>query len=384
MIRQSVWLTVLSGVAWLAASAYFAAASPPELTLIKPDVRVGVSNGGWKYDRYEDLPSLDANSRMTVADLQGPGVIRQIHITRHVPEQLTSRGVVLEIWFDDAEQPAVLSPLADFFGDGCNGQAMDFTSKFIECSPWNYNCYFPMPFRSRARVILRNDTANDIMNYSYVEFESLPEWTDQTGYFHATYGRKCFQLTKDSDEMFFEVQGTGHVVGRQFSIITDEPFFRGFNVVMEGNNEIDIDGKERVIDYLGTECSFGFCWGYRNTFAGLRCGIPLVENVKAGPDVPPDALSRLSVYRFHDQMPIRFKESLKWHINWRHEKYFAALPEWPKALERGGCWVDYATVHYWYQTTPGGFRQAPLQPVAERQRPMLRSASAPSAESGDG
>ncbi len=372
MIRQSIRLALLTSAICLTASARFAAAEPPELALIKPDIKVGVSNGGWKYDRYGDLPSLDAKSHMTVADLEGPGVIRQIHITRHVPEELASRGVVLEIWFDDADQPAVLSPLADFFGDGCNGQATDFTSKFIECSPWNYNCYFPMPFKNRARVILRNDTEKDIMNYTYVEYESLPEWTDQTGYFHATYARKCFQLTKDSDETFLELRGTGHVVGRQFSIITDEPLFRAYGFVMEGNNEIDIDGAPRVIDYLGTECSFGFCWGYRNTFAGLRCGMPLVENAKAGPDAPPDTLNRLSVYRFHDQMPIRFSKSLKWHINWQHETFFTARPEWPKAVKKGGCWVDYATVHYWYQTVPGGFQHAPLGPVPDRQKPILR------------
>ena len=77
-----------------------------------------LANSGWKYDRYSELPSLDAKTEMTVADLKGPGIIRHIHITRHVPEVLASRGVVLEVWFDDAELPAVLCPLADFFGDG--------------------------------------------------------------------------------------------------------------------------------------------------------------------------------------------------------------------------------------------------------------------------
>lgn len=372
-MKSAIVLRIVAfSLAWSVLQARSVEAQTPEIAVIRPNVRSGLSNGGWKYDRYKDLQSLDAHTRMTVADLEGPGLIRQIHVTRHVPEELASRGVVLEIWFDDANEPAVLSPLADFFGDGCNGQAMDFTSYFIECSPWNYNGYFPMPFQSRARVILRNDTDNDIMNYSYVEWETLPEWSDDLGYFHATYARKCFQLTKESDETFFEIQGTGHVLGRQFSIVTDEPLFRAYGFVMEGNNEIDIDGDQRRLDYLGTECSFGFCWGYRNPFAGLRCGITLIENAQGKPSEPPTGLNRLSVYRFHDQMPIRFNESLKWHINWRHERIFTARPEWDQAVEKGGCWVDYATVHYWYQTTPGGFRHAPLRSVPQRQRPMLR------------
>ena len=71
---------------------------------------------------------------------------------------MTSRGVVLEIYFDGAKTAAVICPLADFFGDGCGGESMYFSSKFIECAPWSYNCYFPMPFKESARVVLRNDT----------------------------------------------------------------------------------------------------------------------------------------------------------------------------------------------------------------------------------
>ncbi|HNQ87993.1 MAG TPA: DUF2961 domain-containing protein [Verrucomicrobiota bacterium] len=50
-----------------------------------------------------------------------PGIIRHIHTTRHHNPDLTARGIVLEITFDDASEPAVLCPLADFFGDGYNG-----------------------------------------------------------------------------------------------------------------------------------------------------------------------------------------------------------------------------------------------------------------------
>lgn len=334
-----------------------------DLATIKPDIRTGFSNAGWKYDRYKDLQSLDAHTRMTVADVKGPGIIRHIHMCRHNPKELAARGVVLEIWFDDAKQPAVTCPVADFFGDGCNGNGKHFSSKFIECAPWSYNCYFPMPFAKRARVILRNDTAKNIMDYSYVEWENLPEWNGKLGYFHATYQRKCFQLTKESDETFFEVQGTGHLLGRQYSVITDEPLFRKFSFVMEGNNEVDIDGQQRRLDYLGTEDSFTFSWGFQQTYAGLRTGMALVEH---------GDLNRLSIFRFHDHMPIRFNKSLRWHINWSHESFFTGNPKWAEAVARGGCRVDYATVYYWYQTVPGGFKHQPLRPPGERARVMLR------------
>jgi len=333
-----------------------------DLPRIKPGARTGFSNGGWSYDRYPELKPLAARSQITVADLKGPGIIRHIHTTRHFPKEIMTRGIVLEIWFDAAKEPAVLCPLGDFFGDGCNGKSKSFSSRLIECAPWSYNCYFPMPFAERARVILRNDTDKDAMNYSYVEWESLSAWEGDLGYFHASYRRKCFQLTKDSDETFFEVRGSGHLLGRQYSVVTDEPLFRGFNVVMEGNNEVDIDGEERRLDYLGTEDSFTFSWGFQETYTGLRSGMPLVE---------PGDVNRLSIYRFHDHMPIRFNKSLKWHIDWRYEKGFTGNPKWTEAAGAGGCRVDYAAVHYWYQSDPGGFSHEPLEGIPERQLSML-------------
>lgn len=331
----------------------------PDVARLRPDVRTGFSNGGWNYDRYTELERLDAGRRMLAADLQGPGIIRSIHTTRHHPRELMARGIVLEIWFDDAPTPAVHCPLADFFGDGCNGSVMDFTSNLIECAPWSYNCYIPMPFQERARVYLRNDTERDAMNYCYVEWEPLQHWDKAYGYFHATYRRDVFQLTKDTNHTFLELRGTGHLLGRQFSVVTNEPLFDEYGFVMEGNNEVDIDGRERAVDYLGTEDSFSFSWGFRSTFAGQRAGMTLV-------DVENPALQRLSIYRFHDHMPIRFSESLTWKINWTHETFFVANPTWPALVERDGCWVDYATVHYWYQDEPGGFEHTPLSPVPER------------------
>jgi hypothetical protein len=324
----------------------------------------GFANAGWKYDRYQDLPSLDAHARMIVADMQGPGIIRHIHTTRHHPPELTARGIVLEIYFDEAQEPAVVCPLADFFGDGCNGKSMYFSTPTIECAPWSYNCYFPMPFRERAKVVLRNDTDKNVMNYSYVEWEPLEKWTAQLGYFHATWRRRVFQLSKDTEVEFFRVQGAGHVLGRQFSVATDEPYFRDFGAVMEGNNEVDIDGRERALDYLGTEDSFTFSWGFQATFAGLRAGMPYVAT-----GLP----SMLSIYRFHDHQPIRFDRELTWSINWREERGFTSQPGWGPRVEAGGCWVHYDTVFYWYQDNPAGYQHEPLPPLEERQLALARS-----------
>jgi Protein of unknown function (DUF2961) len=358
IIALLVGMVVLVGAGWTKD------AEVPDFATLKPYVKTGFSNGGWNYDRYQELERLDAGKRMLAADLKGPGIIRSIHTTRHNPKEMMARGIVLEIWFDDAKTPAVQCPLADFFGDGCNGSGMDFTSNLIECAPWSYNCYIPMPFKKRARVYFRNDTKRNAMNYCYVEWEPLKRWKKEYGYFHATYRRDVFQIHKETNHTFLELEGTGQILGRQFSVITNEPFFNKYNTVMEGNNEIDIDGQERVVDYLGTEDSFTFSWGFNDTFAGLYAGMTLI-------DVDNPALQRLSIYRFHDYMPIRFKESLKWSINWSHEVAFTRNPAWHALVAKNGCWLDYAAVHYWYQDNPGGYKHAPMRPLEERSKTHL-------------
>jgi len=363
-LKSSLFATLVSFALISGADLSFGSEYVARLPFIMKDVKTGFSNGGWKYDRYTDLRSLDAHTSITVADIEGPGIITHIHTTRHIPPDVMPRGIVLEIYFDDAQEPAVHSPLADFFGDGCNGQSENFSSLLVECAPWSYNCYFPMPFKEGAKVVLRNDTDKNAMNYSYVEWETLPEWKPDMGYFHATYKRQVFQLTKHTDKTMFEVKGCGHIIGRQYSVSSNEQIFESFGFIMEGNNEIDIDGRERAVDYLGTEDSFTFSWGFREHFAGLRAGMPLVK-IDGGTNL-------LSIYRFHEHMPIRFNKELRWHINWQQEKGFAARPDWDLAVDDDGCWVDYATVYYWYQDKPGGFKHSPLRPVAERMKELSR------------
>ncbi len=69
MNRSLEWLGGTAGaMAWLLLAAPSAPADPPDMAVIRPDVETGFANAGWKYDRYEDLPSLDARKTMTVAE----------------------------------------------------------------------------------------------------------------------------------------------------------------------------------------------------------------------------------------------------------------------------------------------------------------------------
>lgn len=348
--------------------------------VIRKGCSSGMCNGGWAYDAYPGLETLGAGKTMTAARIEGPAVITCIHMTQHFvyvpadepcPEKwkaLGARGIILEIFFDGVEVPAVSVPLGDFFADGCGGRAAHFSTPFVEKAPEAYNCYIPMPFRKSAQVTLRNETDRDLYNYTFVEYEKLDQWPENAGYFHASWKRTAFQLNADTDRQFFHIDGCGHLIGRAWSICTAEPYFRDFHFIMEGNNEFRIDGEpEPRIDYLGTEDSFGFSWGFRNVFTSPNIGINHLD--RGTPNM-------LSIYRFLGTNAMRFSRSLDLRIDWTHEfrtwkpeAYAQFLAAIQNANETGGAYVDYAMTYYWYQETVG-FAHDPLPPLDKRLLPL--------------
>jgi hypothetical protein len=342
------------------------------------------SNGGWAYDAYPELKTLDAHTAITVADIKGPGVITCIHITQHklfrsisrpeeeVPLQaILARGIILEVYYNDSKQPSVKVPLADFFADGCCGQAGTFGTMFVEKTPGSYNCFIPMPFEKSARVVLINETEYNLSNYTFVEYEQFPEWDEKLGYFHAAWKRSSFQLNDTTNLLFFHIDGSGHFFGRSWSICTDEPFFDGFFWVMEANNEVYIDGEQKQrLDYLGTEDSFAFSYGFKEFYCGPYAGMNFIKK-----DLLAN-LNLLSIFRFMKDNAIRFNKSFDLRINWSQEHSFVKREGFLERIaERnkcGGAWIDYATTNYWYQKEIG-YSHEEMPPINERCKIILVS-----------
>jgi len=377
-----------------------------------PETTTGFSHTGWPMDADPTLPQLTAGGRVVVADIKGPAVITMLHATQLryygplpagpkevaaarrraidraaerrramaegqaqpprtmepalVPDEIKARGVIVEVYYDGVDVPAVRVPLADFFADGCNGRAVNFSTPFVEKAPDSYNSFIPMPFRKSAKVVLVNETDLDLGFYTYVEFEDLPAWDPALGYFHATWDRRFWQLDDGSNQLLFNVKGQGHLLGRHVSITTDEPIFSNFAYVMEGNNEIyiDVETKPRI-NYLGTEDAFGFSWGFPAIHTGDFHGINFKQ--KADP-------AMVSFYRFHGNQPVRFRDGLKLRINHSQEWAIQNIMldgVLPYMAADGRLWVDYALTHYWYQDQIG-FDHAPMPSLDDRSRLVLK------------
>ena len=349
-----------------------------ELARKRTGRRSGLANAGWAYDMLPELAPLDAGKTITLADLQGPGVVTSIHLLQHIArledslgfvlhaaltpaekEQETrrhaARGLILEVYYDHHSQPAVRCPIADFFADGCGGKAVNFTSPLVEKLPESHNCFFPMPYKEHILIQLRNETPFDLLDYCFVEYETLPAWQDDMLYFYATWSLDCLQLTPDTIHPLLEIQGDGHLIGQQFSILTQEPAFKGFFFIMEGNPCYYLD-EETVPSfiYTGMEDLFGFSWGFREEISGAYNGINYLEMEKD--------LHELSIYRFRPTSPLIFNRSLRLEINWQHEfslgKTNYQTPPRQRvyqANKKGGGWISLAATHYWYASHPDGY-----------------------------
>src|SRR5215831_12402189 len=94
-----------------------------------------------------------------LADLKGPGKVTYFYITDDSVGKWNP-GLVLKVYWDDATEPAICVPLADFFG-AVAGRAVDYESAMMQINHACFMCYLPMPFSKGARFVLGNDGDRD-------------------------------------------------------------------------------------------------------------------------------------------------------------------------------------------------------------------------------
>ena len=131
---------------------------------------------------------------VTLAEIEGIGIIQHIWIT--LPDHTEKgpyvlRDLVLRMYWDRETNPSVEVPLGDFF---CNGHAMrcKVNSLPIAVNPTGgMNSYFPMRFRSLAKITVENQHSADISGFFYqIIYSLLTKLSDKMPYFHAQWHRE--------------------------------------------------------------------------------------------------------------------------------------------------------------------------------------------------
>ncbi len=280
----------------------------------------------------------------TLAEIEGSGVIQHIWITAH---PRAYRDTILHFYWDDEADPSVEVPLGDFF---CNGHGLrtNVNSLMVAVNPsGGFNCYWPMPFRRRARVTIESQHPEPLGEFFYQISYALTEVPENAATFHAQWRRSMTTRETPEHVILDAIQGQGHYVG---TFLAWTQFSNGWWGEGEVKFYIDGDKDYPTICGTGTEDYFGGAWCFGDeTYSTPFLGYPLYRK-------EPGEVPRHGLYRWHIMDPIRFQRDLKVTIQalgWWPDKTFQPLTD------------DIASVGYWYQSEP----HAPfpdLPPVHER------------------
>lgn len=323
---------------------------------------------GGNRDFWAALPG----ETLRLAEIDGAGCIRHIWMTIGGDNETTlGQRLVLRMYWDGEAAPSVEAPVGDFFGMGF-GMFKDFVSAPLQMSPAGgrgMNCWFPMPFCESARIEITNEGQGEHHIYFYIDYEQFhsPEQlaavmgsvdVSEVGYFHAQWRRenptdgwmdpsrraelhadiwKVWQSdearnqTGEGNYTILAAVGRGHYVGCNLHI---DCFDRQVNDWYgEGDDMIFIDGDAApTIHGTGTEDYFCMAYCPRTEYSAPYHGLILYSGTEEWP-----WRGKNSMYRYHVEDPIHFRESIRVTIEHGHGNKLTN---------------DYSSTAYWYQTEP--------------------------------
>lgn len=257
--------------------------------------------------------------------LSGPRAITALEVKMDLPEPPKDRDVlrelILSIYWDGQAEPAVWSPLGDFFGTAPG--ANKYKSLPMGITEDGFYSYWYMPFEKDARIKLTN---NGDIKYEVtftITFARLERPIAELGRFHAKWHRDALLPQEPQrraiDWTILKTQGKGRYCGVMLHIWNPKGGWWG-----EGDEKFFVDGEKFPSTFgTGSEDYFGYAWGNTQTFGAPYHCQPINEN-NAG---------HISNGRWHIMDNVPFQKSFEAAI----EKYF---PNDRPTL--------YDCVAYWY------------------------------------
>lgn len=286
---------------------------------------------------------LAPGKELTLADISGPGKITYFYFTddgfahRTEGTGFMYPGLVLKVFWDDAQEPSVQVPLWSFFG-AFDRKTIDYQSVVMQINHYCYASYLPMPFAARARFVLVND-GDETYSRSVawgIDYEKSPAFASEASRLHAAWNRS--NPTRNGMHHMLDTTGTGQYVGNFLQANSTYEGWWG-----EGDTIFEVDGQ-KITHTPGTEDEYGSAWGFDHTYSYLYSGYLQMDEGKN------------RMYRWYVPNPVRFQKSLR--VDIQNQRYqHGQIPSQD----------DYTSVVFWYQE---GAHAAPaLLPYAERVAP---------------
>jgi len=259
----------------------------------------GKSNGGAKGSAFT---SLRAGETKTLLDVAGAGIIQRIWCTfeNQKPEML--RGLRLRMYWDGSAEPAVDVPVGDFFCMGVGRPVAFQSALFSNPEGRSFNCYIPMPFRTGAKVVLTNETKEDIsLLFFDVDFVQTKEAKKSDFlYFHSSFNHTNKLPLGTDINLLAKVHGKGRFLGVSFGVNTNPDYKQTWWGEGEVKMYIDGDSTNPTINGTGTEDYIGTGWEM-GFFANQYQGCLLADKEK----------HQFEFYRFHIPDAIYFEHDFQ-------------------------------------------------------------------------
>ena len=186
---------------------------------------------------------LKAGESKVLAEVKGvSGTVRRIWMTINDRSPEILRGMIIEMFWDGAEQPAVSCPIGDFFCHGLGRMATFESALFSSPEGKSFNCFIPMPFRNSMRVVVMNSSEKDVSMFFYDVDMTIGDIHDEnTAYFHAVWRRENPTVIMRDYIVLPKVRGAGRFLGCNIGVVADtEKWFRTW--WGEGEMKFFIDG----------------------------------------------------------------------------------------------------------------------------------------------
>ena len=334
--------------------------------------RGGQANGGRK---GAPTIAIRAGESAVLAEASGTsGTVRRIWMTFWDRSPRMLRSLRIDMYWDGAKTPAVSAPLGDFFGVGLGRTATFESALFSNPEGRSFVATVPMPFRTGMRIVLVNESAQDLPELFYdVDYTLGDRHGPNTLYFHAHWRRERPTTLQQDFELLPRISGRGRYLGANIGVQTDTATY--FNTWWgEGEVKVYLDGDREfpTLSGTGTEDYVGTAWG-QGAYAHLYQGSPIAE----------DATGQWAFYRYHIADPIWFHRDIR--VTIQQIGYLAPHSREPivranRRLVRAGPGRvdmdltkdgkferadDWSSCTYFYFAQPGS-PLPPLAPVAER------------------
>jgi hypothetical protein len=281
-----------------------------------------------------------------LCDIAGRGVIRHIWMTTG-GEQNNLLGLVVRAWWDDQPHPSIEAPLGNFFGvtfglaRGQSYQSAVHSANMgqgVGIQAAGMDIYLPMPFTTRARMTISNDSSNALPLYYSIDYTLGDPVPQNVGRLHVLYRRENLTTLTRDFEILSRSNCHGRFIGCMLGIRAIGPGWWG-----EGEFKVYLDGDTNFPTICGTgsEDYIGQSWGLQHEqhlYAGTSY---LKGNFQA-------------IYRWHLRDPLYWQKDIRATIQQIGIRNTPAggLELWERS-------DDVCTTTFWYEPVPS----APLPPL---------------------